>query len=345
MDLRRQIGSLFIIGFTGTTFSREDLICRNIVEHGLGGVILFSRCLHNPALAGNITSADQLTSLTESLQKLTGSTLLIGVDQEGGKVQRLSADNGFYSTKSAAEMGIDENRELTRQAARRTAALLDQCGINLNFAPVVDLNINPENPVIGKIGRSFSADQHLVMKHAAVWIQEHRKQNVLSCVKHFPGHGSSAGDSHKGFVDISASWLEKELTPYRGLIADDLVDLVMTGHLFNSNLDPDFPATLSKNTITNLLRGELGYNGVVVSDDMQMRAITDHYPFSEAICRSLAAGVDILVFGNNLDYNPDICGNAIDAVMAGLKQGVVSEERLFSAITKVANLKKNLDKA
>ena len=334
------LGSLLIVGFPGPALEQEMTICRDIVEYGLGGVILFNRCLYNPDQAANIVSPDQLANLCADLQSLTSETLLIGVDQEGGKVRRLRPEAGFKDLCSARQMGTDtDSTELTRAQAEATAAMLAALGINCNFAPVVDLNINPSNPVIGTLGRSFSDDPTLVARHGAAWIEAHRAHGVLSCLKHFPGHGSSAADSHLGFVDISDSWEPRELEPYRILLQQEKVDLVMTGHLFNSRLDGDHPATLSPPIIDGLLRSELGYEGVVVSDDLQMKAISDHYGFEEAVCRSLAAGVDMLVFGNNLDYDPDICSRAINAIKDGLARGVLSEERLSGSLDRVKKLK------
>lgn len=333
-----------MLGFTGTALSSDAPICRDIVQHGLGGVILFSRRLHGHSSEANIVSADQLSELTTALQEASETTLLIGIDQEGGAVQRLGSDHGFEPASSARQMGIAEtDTKLTRTQARSTATLLARMGINLNFAPVVDLNLNPENPVIGRIDRSFSDDPAIVAIHARAWIEEHNRCGILSCVKHFPGHGSSAADSHLGFVDITASWLERELLPYRRLLNHDLVDLVMTGHLFNRTIDPLYPASLSRAAVTTLLRHRLGYQGAVISDDMQMRAITDHYEFSEAVCLALAAGVDIIVFGNNLDYDPDILSKGVAAVMAGLESGMLSEAQLRTSIERVQLLKQRAE--
>lgn len=232
--------------------------------------------------------------------------------------------------------------EKTTQEAQKTATMLAESGINLNFAPVVDVNRNADNPVIGALKRSFSDDPEIVSEHAAEWIAEHRRQRVLSCIKHFPGHGSSTSDSHVGFVDVSDVWHESELLPYRKLCGRGLVDAVMTGHLYNQRIDPDFPATMSAKTINGLLRAEIGHDGVVFSDDLQMRAISDRYPLDETVCRSLAAGVDILVFGNNLEYDPDICPKAIDAVMNGIKRKMISEAQVEQALQRVQTMKKSV---
>lgn len=340
MDLSKQIGSLFIVGFPGPVVNERMKIYRDIVELHLGGVILFNRCLHDSSQPANISTPDQLRELCESLQGLAGGNLLIGVDQEGGKVRRLRPEDGFDEVGSPRQLAASgDTTEATRKAAEATAAMLATAGINCNFAPVLDLALNPENPVIAAIDRSFSASPEVVTRHARTWIEAHRNRGVLSCVKHFPGHGSSAVDSHNGFVDISISWQQLELEPYKLLLDHDMVDMIMTGHLFNRHLDPLYPATLSGPVIDGLLRSELGYQGVVVSDDLQMKAITGHYGFEEAVCRSLAAGVDMLVFGNNLDYDPDVCARAIRAVLNGIDGKIIEEARLETALDRVKLLK------
>ena len=231
---------------------------------------------------------------------------------------------------------------LVEQEADQTAAFLAAAGINVNFAPVVDIDSNPDNPVIGRLGRSFSADPVVVSNMAACWIRAHDRHRVISCPKHFPGHGSSTADSHHGFVDISATWRETELQPYRTLFATETIDMVMAGHLFHRELDPLFPATLSRDTIAGLLREELGFNGVVVTDDLQMKAISDCYDFSEAVCRCFAAGIDMLVIGNNLAYDPEVLKTGISALQDGLKHGLVQEEQLHHACARVNKLKNKM---
>ncbi|MBT8328110.1 MAG: hypothetical protein KJN87_00270, partial [Desulfofustis sp.] len=212
MNVTTHLGSLLIVGFLGPTLDQGMPIHRDILDYGLGGVILFNRCLHNPDQTANIVSPGQLKELCTELQNLAPRTLLIGVDQEGGKVRRLWPEAGFEDLCSARQMGSDtDDTALTREQAQTTAAMLAELGINCNFAPVVDLNTNTSNPIIGTLERSFSDDPLHVARHAAAWIDAHRARGVLSCVKHFPGHGSSAADSHLGFVDISESWERHEL--------------------------------------------------------------------------------------------------------------------------------------
>lgn len=329
------------MGFFGEDVSDYHPILSDIRDRNLGGVILFERLLAKKLNSNNIIGASQVKNLTTQLQEAAGGRLLIGVDQEGGRVCRFSPDRGFPVSAAAAELGRRDDDLLTEIQALVTADMLACLGINLNLAPVVDLNVYPDNPIIGALGRSFSGAADTVIKHAEIWIKAHTSRRVLSCLKHFPGHGSSHNDTHLGFVDISETWGKEELRPFAELINRDLVDIVMTGHLFNRPLDPDHPATLSLSTISGLLRNELHFNGVVMSDDLQMKAITDHYDLTDTVCRAFAAGVDMLVIGNNLDYDPEILKKAIRAVKHGIQTDALNEEVITTAAARVRRLKEN----
>jgi beta-N-acetylhexosaminidase len=172
------------------------------------------------------------------------------------------------------------------------------------------------------------------------YIAAHHQQGVLTTLKHFPGHGSSRSDSHLGFTDVSDTWTRNELEPYARIIEAGQADAVMTAHVFNTRLDKQYPATLSSATINGLLRGELGFDGVVISDDMQMAAITAHYGFETAIRKALEAGVDILVFGNNLRYDEEIVPRAIAVIRKLVDTGVVSEARIDQSWQRIMRLKK-----
>jgi len=339
MNLKHRLGELFIIGFQGSEIKPGSQL-ENILETGRpGGVILFNRCLSNPETGGNITSPQQLKNLTTKLHSLSSMPLFVCVDQEGGGVQRLNSGNGFFDICSAEEMGSICRQDLVRQEAERTAKLLHDSGINLNFAPVVDLNIHDNNPIIGGIKRSFSPEPDRVIKCAETWIDCHRQFNVISCPKHFPGHGSSTADSHLGFVDISDSWHESELLPFQHLISTNRAEMIMVGHLFNRNIDHRFPATLSHLTVTGILRNTLEFQGVIVTDDMQMKAISNHFTFAEAICHSLSAGIDMIIIGNNLEHRPELLQEAIEAVWSGLKKGSVREETVIASLERIRRLK------
>jgi len=173
-------------------------------------------------------------------------------------------------------------------------------------------------------------------------MQEHKQQNILSCLKHFPGHGSSRNDSHQGFTDISKSWQPEELIPYRTLIGENKVDSVMLGHLFHAELDRNHPTSLSPKVVDGLLRKELGFQGVVVTDDLQMKAITEKYSIEEAVCLAFAAGVDMIIIGNNLEYEPDILQRVIPAVLTAVKENRIPEKRLYEAWQRIKNMKGRL---
>jgi beta-N-acetylhexosaminidase len=338
MESVHDIGMFFILGFQGESIDSAHPIVRDITERDLSGVILFGRCLHSPERPGNITSPAQLRALNAALCRLRAEPLLIGVDQEGGAVQRLCAGNGFSDYPSASQLGLLGIEATSREAAG-CAQMLHEAGINCNFAPVTDVNYNPHNPIIGALERAFSSEPEAVADHAGAWIRAHRQCGVVSSAKHFPGHGSSSGDSHHGFVDISATWQPDELIPYQRLISVNEVDMVMTGHLFNRRLDAEHPATLSHRTITGLLREKLGFSGVVVSDDLQMGAITSRYCFGEAVWRALAAGVDLLIVGNNLVYQPDVLVEAQQAIAEALARGWLSRGRLDQARERIMGLR------
>ncbi len=343
-ELSKMVGQLFVLGFNGAQLAAGHPILADIRQRNLGGVILFARLLAKGGRENNIINPEQLQALNRSLQEEAGGRLLIAVDQEGGRVSRFSAAAGFPETETAAELGGSGELPRTAQAARGTAKMLAEMGVNWNLAPVVDLDTFPENPIIGRYGRSFAADAATVTAHARVWVEAHRAAGILSCLKHFPGHGSSRGDSHQGFVDISGSWQRQELEPYRQLIGSGLADAVMIGHLFNRGLDRHYPASLSRATITGLLRDELGFCGPVVSDDLQMRAITDGHRLEEACCLALAAGTDILILGNNLSHDPEILPALVAGVLAGVRRGLPSERRLLEAWQRVQKLKQTVYK-
>lgn len=343
-SLRQKIGQLFLIGFAGDALSIEHPLVADIREEKLGGVILFDRFLAEKKDTHNIISAEQLHKLTTDLQKLADGDLLIAVDQEGGRVNRFKRERGFPVTPTAAELGSTLDVQTTATSAQQTARMLRAAGVNLNLAPVVDININRDNPIIGRYGRSFSDNGQTVAIHAAAWIKEHRAEGILCCLKHFPGHGSSHSDSHLGFVDISASWHASELEPYRLLIDAGHAEAIMVGHLINANFDTKYPATLSSATLQKILRQELHFTGLIISDDMQMKAITNGFGVEDACCKALAAGIDMLIIGNNLVHDPGILRKVKDAVLEALHRGEISEQRIEEAFGFVQKFKLSLKK-
>lgn len=225
---------------------------------------------------------------------------------------------------------------MARHIYNALAKTLKDGGINCNFAPVVDLAINPKNRVIVGLKRSYSSEPKEVIKYAKIALDSLQKENIIGVIKHFPGHGSSLGDSHNGFVDISKTWSEVELEPYKELIKSGDAHMIMTAHVFNENLDELYPATLSYKINTELLREKLGFNGVVVSDDLQMGAIAKHYTLEQIVTLSINAGVDMLLFGNQLSYQ-DI-DELVETILIQIKNGAIPLSRILESNERVEQL-------
>lgn len=341
-SLDQKIGQMLIIGFRGFEAPSQHPISQAIKKYHIGGVVLFDYDVPTKSPVRNIQSPSQLKSLNRQLQSYAKIPLFITVDQEGGKVARLKQGLGFPQSVSAEYLGKLNNTDSTQYYAKKTARTLKEIGINTNLAPVIDVNINPENPVIGSLNRSFSANPETVAKHAKIYIDGLHKYNIITTLKHFPGHGSSEDDSHKGIVDVTKTWQKKELNPYKELINSGKTDIIMTAHIYNENLDSTYPATLSKPIITGILRDSLAFKGVIMSDDMQMGAIRKYYGLKESIKLSLQAGVDILVFANNSIFDVDIAAKAHRIIKELIDEGALSEERITESYKRIMQLKKGI---
>jgi beta-N-acetylhexosaminidase len=339
-ELRQRIGQMLLVGFRGIEASETSSISRSLHDLNLGGVILFDIDVPSGrTFPRNIVDPVQTKKLTADLQLRAPTPLLIAIDVEGGKVNRLKAKYGFPDIPSAAEMGKlgpARVQEIGADVGRELADL----GINFDFAPVVDLNVNPANPVIGALGRSFSEDPATVVACASAFIQGLHSHGIISCLKHFPGHGSSTADSHLGMVDVTETWTSKELIPYRDLIQQDLADAVMTAHVMNRAVDPDYPATLSDNFIIPTLRNQLLFQGPVISDDLEMGAITLNYGFGEALIRAVNAGCDMLILSNNGSvYDDGAAARAVETLFNAAQAGKISKIRIMQASERVRLLK------
>ena len=305
-----------MVGFRGATLDQAPWLRIALAETGLAGVILFDR---DQSTGGprNVVSPDQVTALVDDLRAAAGTrTIIVSIDQEGGVVTRLSPAHGFPEVASEADIGAAGDVAAARTWGDGIARTLASVGINLNFAPVVDLDVNPTSPAIGALDRSFSADPDIVVAMATAEIEAHRAAGVRTTLKHFPGIGSSTTNTDFGVADVTNTWTRGELEPFQRLIDTGTADLVMAGHVVNGQLDPDLPASLSKPIVTDLLRGELGWTGPVVTDDLQAAAIDEAFGFDEAVVLALDAGNDILLFANQQHYDPDIVSRVIDTVAA-----------------------------
>ena len=324
MKLRERIGQLFMLGFSGTTVSPE--LAELISQYRPGGVILFARNLENAA---------QIIRLTNELQKLSPeSPLLISIDQEGGRVSRLPA--GFTIFPACAILGRCGSADLAYQAAAATAAELRAVGINMNMAPVLDVDTNPRNPVIGD--RAFSGDPAEVCALGLATLAGLQDHGVVACGKHFPGHGDTSVDSHKELpvVEATRTRLDQvELRPFRHAIENSLASL-MTAHVLYPALDANLPATLSPPILTGLLRQKLAFDGLILTDDLEMHAIIDHYGIEEAAVQAIQAGADMLLICKERDREVA----AMEAVYRAAQAGTIAEERLQASVDRIARVKK-----
>jgi len=326
-----------VVGFRGSDLTDASWVRTALAESGLGGVILFDR----DQLTGgsrNVLSPAQVKRLTRSVRAAAPNRgVIVSVDQEGGVVTRLGPSHGFPAVASEATIGKG-SASAARTWAHGIATTLAANGLDLNFAPVVDLDVNPASPAIGALDRSFSADPDVVVARATIEINAHRAAGVRTTLKHFPGIGSSTTNTDFGVADVTKTWTRAELEPFRRLIAAGEVDLVMAGHVVNGQLDAAQPASLSRAVVTELLRGELGWDGIVVTDDLQATAITKAFGRDEAVLLALEAGNDLLLFANQQLYDPKLVARVVRVVGAAVASGRIPESRIDEAYDRVQAL-------
>lgn len=348
--LREKIGQMLIMGFDGATLEEHSLVARFIAKDNIGGVILFDFNPRTQSYDKNIISPIQVTALNKQLQHLTQEAnkthhrqnlpLFISVDYEGGAVNRLHPRYGFPPIPSPKEVGASSLDD-TQKQAHTMASVLSTAGFNLDFFPSLDVNVNPENPIIGKKERSFSADPNLVTQYAQEYSSSFFDSQIQCSYKHFPGHGSSVSDSHLGFVDVSATWSSVELIPFLNLLSvPKHCNMVMVAHVVNRHLDASgLPATLSYSIISGLLRHDLQFDGVVITDDMQMKAIADYYGLANALTLAINAGADMFIFGNQLVEQPQDPKELIDIIEQKVQSGDIAETRIDEAYRHIVTMK------
>ncbi|WP_314243848.1 glycoside hydrolase family 3 protein [Streptomyces kutzneri] len=310
-------------GFEGTT--APAWLLRQVGE-GLTAVGLFGR---------NIASPEQLAALTAQL-RTERDDVLVAIDEEGGDVTRLEVRGGSSFPGNLA-LGAVDDTGLTRDVARELGRRLAECGVNLNWAPSADVNSNPDNPVIGV--RSFGADTRLAARHTAAYVQGLQAAGVAACTKHFPGHGDTNVDSHHALprIDVDLDTLQaRELVPFKAAIEAG-TKAVMSAHILVPALDPTRPATLSPQILTGLLRGELGYEGLIVTDGMEMNAIAGTYGIERGSVLAIAAGADAICVGGGLADEATVL-RLRDALVAAVREGALPEERLADAAARVRAL-------
>lgn len=342
LTLEQAVGQMLLIGFRGLELESEVRALLREVQPG--GVVLFD--YDGPSsgeLPRNIQSPAQLRALTTQLQEFAEIPLLIAIDAEGGYVNRLKEKYGFtVLVPTAQTLGAGTVAE-TASIAAALAAELAEAGINWDLAPVVDVNIDPESPAIGRWERSFSGDPSVVAAHAEAFLAALQDGEIAPTLKHFPGHGSASGDTHLGVTDVTETYQrEAELAPYRALIDAGYDGAVMTAHIVNRQLDASGrPATLSRPIMTDLLRGELGFDGVIVSDDMQMGAIVEQYSLTQAAIEAIRAGVDIIVLANQAgDYALANVYRVRDAILNAVASGEIPKAQIYKSATRILALKR-----
>jgi beta-N-acetylhexosaminidase len=335
-SLSLKIGQMILIGFPSGKV--DDNVLRVIKEGKVGSIIMFEK---------NVPKTNSYQALKKILwtyQQAAPVPLFIAIDQEGGLVNRLKEKYGFPRSISAKHMGKNPNLDSVRYYSQSTASTLAGLGINVNFAPDVDVAVNPDNPVIVKKERSFSASEDTVVMMAKEVITAHRNLGILTALKHFPGHGSSMSDTHYGVADVTSTWQERELTPYKKLSNEGYIDAVMTAHIVNRKIDPrGLPGTLSDSVITGILRRKIGFNGIIFSDDLQMEAISKQYSLEETIKLAITAGVDILLFCNNVPGSEERKVDAIHEIITKLvKDGTITPQRIDESYKRIMQAKKAL---
>lgn len=303
----------------------NDLTKETLSMYPAGGVVFFGK---------NVSDPEQLKNFTSAFQNSSDIGMFIGIDEEGGIVSRIASNPAFDVPQYESMQNIGETGdvEIALKAGFAIGSYLEEYGFNLDFAPVADTNTNPENIVIGK--RSFGSDPDLVAEMVQANIAGLHQANIMSCVKHFPGHGDTKGDTHKGYVSIDKTWDELkqcELIPF--INAFETTDMVMAAHITTPNITSDsLPASLSYEMITDKLRNELGYSGVVISDSMSMGAITQEYSSSDAAVKAILAGVDIILMPQDFE-------SAYNGILNAVNNGEISEERIDESVLRILNLK------
>lgn len=329
MSIKHVIGQQFFIGISGHALTLEEK--KFIVENNIGGICLFGRNVAEPKQVRELCS--EIQSLRH--QQAEKAPLFIGIDMEGGRVHRLKPP--FTVWPALRKLGELDAPTVSFHFANRMGQELKAVGINLDFAPCVDVFTNPANTVIGD--RSLSSDPEIVAKHASAIVRGYIKAEVLTCAKHFPGHGNTLIDSHEDLPveNVDLNRLENcELIPFKKTFKAR-VDMVMTSHIKFPQIDPNWPVTLSETFVQKIIRDECRYRGLIVTDDLGMKAMTKHYGLEEVPVRALQAGVDMLLYCNDAEVPPV----ALEAVLEATAQGTLSEARLQESYQRIMAVKKS----
>ena len=341
MTLEEKVAQLFFInpeGFSSAGFTYDDNkyntngiktaekeLFEALTEYPVGGIVYFGR---------NIDTPSQLKTLSKDLQNASKIPLFIGIDEEGGRVARIAQNENFKVKliPSMEEIAADNKLSNAKNAGNIIGKYLKKYGINLNFAPVVDVNTNPENIIIGD--RAFSSDPYVVAEMAKAYTEGLHNSRIMSVIKHFPGHGDTKGDTHDGYVSITKTWEElheAELIPFIQNMNN--ADMIMVAHVMTPKITTDwYPSSLSPQMVQERLREELGYTGVIITDAVDMGAISQNYSSANAAIRAIEAGVDIVLVPYNFK-------NAFSGLLNAVISGRISEERIDESVLRILSLK------
>lgn len=355
-SLDKMVGQMIMTGFhgdgNGENVESFVAIEEQIQKGHIGGVILFDVDVSGLVAQGmtipeakkhifssNIKNMDQVQALTTHLQSISKTPLLIAIDQEGGNVQRLKPEHGFAAIPSAKKLAMGDVKT-AYNTAYDLGTRLYNLGINVDFAPSVDVDVNPKSPAIGALERSFSSNPKIVTEFGKAFSDGLNDAQVVSSFKHFPGHGSADLDTHAGLTDVTKTYQDYELEPWKNLLANSSpLATVMVAHVVNNNFDT-LPASLSAKTI-QMVRN-MGYSGVIFSDDMDMGAIVNQYGREKAIEMAINAGNDILVFGNNLSFDANRGEEVNKTIVRLVHQGKIKRSRIRESYNRIMNMKKHM---
>jgi len=356
-QLNKMVGQMILVGFRGTSPDDESVreLANDIRAGRIGGVILFSFDVASGVADGiprneirwqtksrNIIDIDQVRELNDYLQNAASARppLFVSIDFEGGRISRILPEHRFdFVLDSAKELAANYPPETVGEMYYELGIRLRDLGFNVNFAPTVDVDINPHSPAIGAMGRAFSDDAALVTKYGRAASDGLARANIIYSLKHFPGHGSADVDSHHGTVDITNTWVESELIPYRELARTDMPGMVMVAHVFKKTLDAEFPASLSPKIVDGMLRTDIGFDGVVITDDLQMGAIYEHYGLRETLRLAILAGNDIMLLGNCMTYTENLGRIAYGEIIDMVRRGEIPRSRIKESYRRIIKLK------
>lgn len=341
-SLEQMAGQMIVVGFKGDNAGDASVkaVRDEIAAGTLGGVMY---------LKPNVKSLSAVKAMNAAFRAASPELPpFLTLDQEGGAVERLTSAVGFEELPNAQTIAANDSPTQAEATYATMAKSIADEGFTVNFGPVADLNVNPNNQIIAKFGRSFGKSAKTVAAYDEAFIEAHHEAGLLTALKHFPGHGSSTADSHEGFVDISKTWSPSELEPYRTLFANGYDDFVMVGHLYHKDYAGSgkvkLPASLSPEWIGGVLRGQLKFSGVVISDDLEMGAIRKQFDLHDTVVGAVNAGVDVLLFSNTAAYSPDLADKVRGILVAEAESDPAFKAKIEASYARIVAMKGRIGK-